>query len=79
MAVVLVDAQGYPLDEVSRLLGVPLGTVKSRCSRGRARLAVLLRESQSRDNGNPGSITAVLPQEPTTDDGPQPPPGGEQS
>jgi RNA polymerase sigma-70 factor (ECF subfamily) len=78
-AVVLVDAQGYPLDEVSRLLGVPLGTVKSRCSRGRARLAVLLRDGQSGGNGNPGSAKAVLPEEPTTDDGPQPLSGGEQS
>jgi RNA polymerase sigma-70 factor (ECF subfamily) len=78
VAVVLVDAQGYPLEEVSRLLGVPVGTVKSRCSRGRARLALLLRDAQSRDNGNPRSTTPVLPQEPPTDDGPQSTSGGEQ-
>ena len=42
VAVVLVDVQGYPIAEVAAILGVPPGTVKSRCARGRARLAVLL-------------------------------------
>lgn len=42
LAVVLVDVEGWPVAEVARLLEVPVGTVKSRCSRGRARLAGLL-------------------------------------
>lgn len=42
IAVVLVDIQGCPLAEVAQILDVPVGTVKSRCARGRARLAVLL-------------------------------------
>ncbi|MCZ7426589.1 RNA polymerase sigma factor SigM [Micromonospora sp. WMMA1949] len=41
-ALVLVDVQGYPVAEVAAMLGVAEGTVKSRCARGRARLAVLL-------------------------------------
>ncbi|MEU7586366.1 RNA polymerase sigma factor SigM [Micromonospora sp. NPDC049230] len=41
-ALVLVDVQGYPVAEVARILGIAEGTVKSRCARGRARLAVLL-------------------------------------
>lgn len=41
-ALVLVDVQGYPVAEVARILGVAEGTVKSRCARGRARLAVML-------------------------------------
>ncbi|ROT34307.1 RNA polymerase sigma factor SigM [Micromonospora sp. HM5-17] len=41
-ALVLVDLQGYPVAEVAEILGVAEGTVKSRCARGRARLAVLL-------------------------------------
>jgi RNA polymerase sigma-70 factor, ECF subfamily len=41
-AIVLVDLQGYPVAEVAEMLEVAEGTVKSRCSRGRARLAVLL-------------------------------------
>ena len=45
VAVVLVDLEGYPVEEVARMLSCPSGTVKSRCARGRARLAVLLRES----------------------------------
>jgi RNA polymerase sigma-70 factor (ECF subfamily) len=41
-AVVAVDMHGYSVAETARLLGVPEGTVKSRCSRGRARLAEAL-------------------------------------
>lgn len=42
-AIVLVDLEGYPVDEAARMLDCPPGTVKSRCARGRARLADLLR------------------------------------
>lgn len=38
-AVVAVDMQGYSVAETARLLGVAEGTVKSRCSRARAKLA----------------------------------------
>lgn len=41
-AVVLVDMEGWPVAAVADTLGVPVGTVKSRCARGRARLAELL-------------------------------------
>jgi RNA polymerase sigma-70 factor (ECF subfamily) len=41
-AVVAVDMQGYSVAETARLLGVAEGTVKSRCSRARARLAAEL-------------------------------------
>lgn len=37
-ALVLVDMQGRPVSEAAQILGVPVGTVKSRCARGRARL-----------------------------------------
>jgi len=39
---VLLDMQGYSVAEIAEILGVAEGTVKSRCARGRARLAVLL-------------------------------------
>ena len=42
LAVMLVDVQGWPVAEVAELLSVPVGTVKSRCARGRVRLAALL-------------------------------------
>lgn len=42
-ALVLVDMEGYPVAEVAQILDCAEGTVKSRCARGRARLAVLLR------------------------------------
>lgn len=41
-ALVLVDMEGYPVAEAALMLECAVGTVKSRCSRGRARLAVLL-------------------------------------
>ncbi|ULE34727.1 RNA polymerase sigma factor SigM [Mycobacterium sp. IDR2000157661] len=41
-AVVAVDMQGYSVAETARMLGIPAGTVKSRCSRARARLAEAL-------------------------------------
>ena len=41
-ALVLVDMEGYPVAEAAEILEAPTGTVKSRCARGRARLAVLL-------------------------------------
>lgn len=41
-ALVLVDMQGYPVAEAAGILDVPVGTVKSRCARGRARLLPLL-------------------------------------
>jgi RNA polymerase sigma-70 factor (ECF subfamily) len=45
-AVVLVDVQGLPVEEAAKVLGVPAGTIKSRCARGRTRLAGLLREAE---------------------------------
>ncbi|WP_299036794.1 RNA polymerase sigma factor SigM [uncultured Pseudokineococcus sp.] len=42
-ALVLVDLQDLPVAEAAAVLGVAVGTVKSRCARGRAALAVLLR------------------------------------
>ena len=41
-AIVLVDVQGYPVAEAAAMLGVAEGTIKSRCARGRARMALTL-------------------------------------
>lgn len=41
-AVVAVDMLGYSIADTARLMHVAEGTIKSRCARGRARLAVLL-------------------------------------
>jgi RNA polymerase sigma-70 factor (ECF subfamily) len=41
-AVVAVDMQGYSIADTAEMLGVAEGTVKSRCARARARLAVIL-------------------------------------
>jgi RNA polymerase sigma-70 factor (ECF subfamily) len=49
-ALVLVDLQGYPVADAARVLGVAEGTVKSRCARGRARLAIML--GHLRDTGH---------------------------
>ena len=41
-ALVLVEVEGYGVAEAAAILGVPEGTVKSRCARARARLAAHL-------------------------------------
>lgn len=41
-AVVLVDIEGFRVEEAAEILDCPPGTVKSRCSRGRTKLAALL-------------------------------------
>ena len=38
-AILLVDVEGWSVEDAARQLGIPEGTVKSRCHRGRARLA----------------------------------------
>lgn len=51
-ALVLVDMEGYSVEEAAQILGCAVGTVKSRCSRGRARLVPLLahlRESRGNE------------------------------
>ncbi len=48
-ALVLVDMEGYPVQEAASILDTATGTIKSRCSRGRARLAVLLADLAGED------------------------------
>nr|WP_305000234.1 RNA polymerase sigma factor SigM [Kribbella steppae] len=45
-ALVLVDMEGYSIEEAAAILDCAPGTVKSRCARGRARLLPLLRHWQ---------------------------------
>jgi len=46
LAIILSDVQGYGYDEIARIMGVAVGTVKSRISRGRARLRAALQEQE---------------------------------
>ncbi len=54
-ALVLVDIQGYGVAEAAEILGVAEGTVKSRCARGRARLAGLLGYLNPSGGGHSGN------------------------
>ena len=60
-AIVLVDLQGLSVEQAASVLGVPVGTVKSRCSRGRARLAVALGHLAVGGRGNPDPARPVTP------------------
>jgi RNA polymerase sigma-70 factor (ECF subfamily) len=60
-ALVLVDMEGYSIDEAARVLDCAPGTVKSRCSRGRTRLLPLLAGLQA---GNPRDRSRVKPTDP---------------
>lgn len=44
MAVILKEIQGKSYEETAEIMGLPIGTVKSRISRGRLQLAKLLRD-----------------------------------
>jgi RNA polymerase sigma-70 factor (ECF subfamily) len=52
-AIVLVDIEGWSVADTAVVLGVAEGTVKSRCARGRARLAVLLGQLRNPDAAAP--------------------------
>jgi RNA polymerase sigma-70 factor (ECF subfamily) len=51
IALVLLDMEGYSVAEIAAMLGVAEGTVKSRCARGRARLAVMLGHLRNQATG----------------------------
>jgi RNA polymerase sigma-70 factor, ECF subfamily len=75
-ALVLVDMEGYPVAEVAVMLGCAEGTVKSRCSRGRARLATLLRSRLGSETDNEPGDPEVYPDrtgDPRGRGGPEPP------
>ena len=52
LALTLVDILGYTYADAAAALEVPVGTVMSRLSRARARLAVLLEPAESVNNNN---------------------------
>ena len=63
-ALVLVDMEGYPVAEVALMLDCAEGTVKSRCARGRDRLATLLRDRLGEgldDSGRPAGDRPARP------------------
>ena len=45
LIVLLHDTEGYKLEEIHELIGIPVGTVKSRLHRARARLREILSEA----------------------------------
>lgn len=57
-AVILVDVEGWSVEEAATMLGCPAGTVKSRCFRGRAKLAKRLAFLRNQ----PGAGTVVTPE-----------------
>ncbi len=57
--IMLVDVEGYSVAETAKMLGIAEGTVKSRCARGRAKLAKVLGHlrNPSADANVPGDAT----------------------
>jgi RNA polymerase sigma-70 factor, ECF subfamily len=52
-AILLVDVEGWSVEEAARMLDCPEGTVKSRCFRGRAKLAKRLAPLRNLDQTDP--------------------------
>lgn len=81
-AIVLVDLEGFRIDEAAAVLDCASGTVKSRCSRGRSRLAELLRDAERAVPSHPGTgpPAAASHKERTRPERPDPhqQPGGDQ-
>jgi len=48
-AVVMHDLGGIPYEDIAASAGVPIGTIKSRISRGRRQLARLLEQPEALD------------------------------
>ena len=57
--IVLKDIQGLPLEEISGMLDLPLGTVKSRSSRARIELARAITDMNGGPHGGPIGAEAV--------------------
>ncbi|GAB7006546.1 RNA polymerase sigma factor SigM [Nocardioides sp. AN3] len=77
-ALVLIDMEAMPVAEAAAVLDVPVGTVKSRASRGRARLAVLLRAAgviSSNDTSAVEGNREPPPSVPSTEPPARAPPG----
>jgi len=64
VALVLSDVEGLTYEEIAEVEGIPVGTVRSRISRGRAHLLDLLNGKHRRPSNNPGTVVAVLPSKP---------------
>ncbi len=61
-AILLVDVEGWSVDEAAAMLNCPPGTIKSRCSRGRAKLAVALAHLRNSPRaGNQDGVPPVIP------------------
>lgn len=56
-AIILVDVEGYSVEDAAAVLSCPPGTIKSRCARGRAKLAKRLDGVRNPDAGQ-----TVLPE-----------------
>ncbi len=69
LALVLVELQGLSVQEAAGVLGVPEGTVKSRCFRARARLAVQLGHLRNQRPGNDVPLGEGLEQRPVREGG----------
>jgi len=51
MAIILRDIQDKTYEEIAEITGLPIGTVKSRVSRGRLQLAKILQEKKEGSDG----------------------------
>ncbi len=66
-ALVLVDMEGFSVDETAAILECAPGTIKSRCSRGRAKLLPLLQDLATRNPPGPSRVSPSTASGPATE------------
>jgi RNA polymerase sigma-70 factor, ECF subfamily len=63
--ILLIGLEGISYEEAATILDVPIGTIRSRLSRGRESLRTLMDRRDGTEATNGSAITSAVPEAPT--------------